>query len=270
MWILLRAIALALLVVVGLLLAGRDAWFTEALVGLTGAGAIGAVAPRSPAVTAAGMALGSVSALARPLNLVVGQFVTLLHELGHTVVAAAVGARPRGIVLRHDASGHATARWVGRGRLLRRLALAAVAFAGVPAAATVSAAGARLLVTVGPRPVLWSIAAAGALVAVLARSAWSLLIAILLGVLAMSALRDTAAPWAAGVVVGVLTATAIKTSYDNMRRVRLPILDGDDAQVAGSQLSLPSRLVLLVQVAVAAALSAWTVWLLVPGLASGN
>jgi hypothetical protein len=261
MWMLLRLAAIVILLVMGALIAGQG----ERLFG------IGLVRPRSgedpaSAVVLGGVSLGAVVALVRPLDRVVGQLVTLLHELGHTIVAAALGARPAGIVLRHDASGHARARWVRRTTPARRFALATVAFAGVPAAAALSAAGAQLLLIAGPNAVLWSLAVAGAVVAVLARSPWSLLVAGGLGALAVAALRDAAEPWAAGVVVGLLTATAIKTTYDNARAVGHPIRAGDDARAVGERLLLPARVVQLVQILVAGALSGWTLWLLAPGL----
>jgi hypothetical protein len=261
MWMLLRLTAMTVLLFTGALIAGQG----ERLIGL------GLAGPRpgedlAAAVVLGGVSLGAVVALVRPLDRVVGQLVTLLHELGHTIVAAALGARPAGIVLRHDASGHATARWVGHASPVRRFALATVAFAGVPAAAALSAAGAQLLLLAGPNAVLWSLAAAGAVVAALGRSPWSLLVAGGLGALAVAALRDPAEPWAAGMVVGLLTATAIKSAYDNARAVGRPIRAGDDARAVGERLLLPARLVQLVQIVLAGALSGWTLWLLAPGL----
>jgi len=264
MWSSLRILALTFLLVVGALVTGRGGWLLQVLD--TWSETVGATTmPRaplnlSPLATIGSLAAGGAAAVVRPAHRAVGQLVTLLHEVGHTVVAAALGARPRGIVLRHDASGHATASWVGQASPLRRLALGSVAFVGLPAAAAASAAAAQLLVVVGPRTVLWSVAGAGALVALLARSVWSLLIAAGTAGIAVAALGDTAEPWAAGAVVALVTAVAVKTTGDNLRRLRTPIREGDDARVVGADLGLPARLVQFVQVATGATLSGFTLW----------
>ena len=273
MWMLFRAIAIAVLAVVGLLLAAQGAWLFEAVdrgleaVG-TGVRLPRADPTRSTPVAAGGLVLGALVALISPTRRAVSQLVTLLHELGHTVVAAALGARPSGIVLRHDASGHATARWVGTPTPWRRVALATVAFAGLPAAATASTAGARLLVLAGPQAVLWSFAAAGVVVAMLARSAWSLLVAGSLAGLAALALSEAGQPFAAGAVIALLTATAVRVVSDTGRSIGRPIDEGSDARAVAGPLFLPARLVQCVQVAVAAALSVWTLWLLFPSTSS--
>ena len=272
MWALVRVIALAVAAGTALLLAGQGGWLLsiwDRAAGLIGTGAVtpgGRGALTQPTALAA-MTVGGAAALTRPADRVVGQLVTLLHELGHTVVAAALGARPAGIVLRHDASGHATARWIGRPGPSRRFALALVAFAGLPAAATASAAGAHLVGLAGAEPVLWTAAAAGVLVAVLARTVWSLLVAAGLAALTVAALSAAAAPWAGGVVVGVLTAVAVKSTRDNARALGRRIAPGDDARVVTGYIGLPARLVQFVQVVVAGALSVWTIWLLLPPLA---
>jgi hypothetical protein len=274
MWMLLRVLALAVLALIGLLIVGRGGWLldgVDAALALAGAEDVPrAGAIPSPVATIGGLSLGIVAAVTTPVHRVVGQLVTLLHELGHTVVAAALGARPAGVVLRHDASGHATARWTREATPLRRLALAAVAFAGLPAAAAVAAAGAQLLLLTGPRSVLWGVAVAGVVVGLLARSAWSLLIALAVAGLALAALREAVEPWAVGVVIGLLTATAVKTARDSAWAARRPIQRGDDARAVGGALVLPPRLVQLGQIALTAALSGWTLWLLARGLTSGG
>jgi hypothetical protein len=267
MWILLRLVALLVLSLVLLLLTGHGAWLLGALEVVSPTGSApgqrhGQTA--SVPVVAGGLGAGALAALVRPADRAVGQVVTLLHELGHTLVAAAFGARPAGIVLRHDASGHATARWVGRATVWRRLALAVVAFVGLPAATVTSATGARLLGVAGPDAVLWCFAAAGVVVAVLARSVWSLLVAAALTGLAVAALGEAAAPWARGVVVGALTAIALRATLDTARALRRPLHPGDDARVVGRHLRLPPRLVQLVQVATTMGLGIWSVLLLLP------
>lgn len=267
MWILVRVFALLVLVATGLLVAGRGELLLDVLDGLLGAIGVDGIDARNEAVLAwpamaGGVGVGVAVAAIRPGYRVVGQVVTLLHELGHTVVAAALGARPSGIVLRHDASGHATARWIGRSTPGRRLALAAVAFAGVPATAATAAAGAQLLLLVGPEAVLWGFAVVGLTVAVLARSPWSLLIAAGLAGLAWGALHEAVAPWTASIVVAMLVALAGTATRRDLRAIRTPIQEGDDARVVGRQLRLPARVVQLVQIAFAGALSIWLFWLL--------
>jgi hypothetical protein len=257
MWLLLRVLALTVVAAVVTLAAGGD----ELVVRLAGRGAelVGLGPPASgpgaelgATATAVTLAAGVVLALAAPSARGVRQVVTLVHELGHTVVAAALGARPSAIVLRHDASGHATARWVGRPTPARRLALAVVAAAGTPATTVGTWAGAQLYVAAGPRPVLWSLAAAAAVVAVLARSAWSLVIAVALGGAAVATLRDAAAPWAGAIVVGGLAAVAVRAVADDVRTLRAPITAGDDARAVARQLWLPARLVRTLLVATSA------------------
>jgi hypothetical protein len=275
MWVLLRLSALIVLAVIAALVAG---WGDE-LVGASGraAEALGAGPVASSggpdlgrSVTVAALAVGLVVAVVRPPSRAIRQIVTLVHELGHTVVATALGARPSGIVLRHDASGHATARWVGDASLGRRFALAAVAFAGVPAATVATASGAQLLSAAGSRPVLWSLAAIGLTVAVLARSPWSLAVAIVLVGLASAALRDVAEPWADGVAIGLLVAVAVRAVLDDLRALRSPIRDGDDARAVARQIWLPAKVVQLTQVVVSVAAGSWTIWVLTAGLRTGG
>ncbi len=269
MWMIVRVAAVLVILVLGVLIAGWGEGLLGVVDSVPGLGNVPGsqlAGDDRPATVAgiAGLVVGVLAAVLRPVARGVGQVVTLLHELGHTVVAAALGARPAGIVLRHDASGHATARWVGRPTWTRRFSLALVAFAGLPAAAVVTAAGAQLLRLLGPDAVLWSFAVAGGLVALLARSVWSLLVAAGLAGVALAALSEVAAPWAAAVVVALLTSVAVKTTVDNLRRLRWPIQEGDDARAVGRRLRLPARFVQWLQVVVAAVLSGWAVWLLLP------
>jgi hypothetical protein len=270
-WTLVRLAALLVLTLVAAVLAGAGEVVVAAVAGVaelagwelaTPDGGTGTTWEGSAVALAAGLAVG----LVRPPARLVRQVVTLVHELGHTVVAAALGARPSGIVLRHDASGHATARWIGRPSPGRRFALAAVAFAGVPAATVATATGAQLLTLAGPRPVLWSLAAVGVVVASLARSAWSLLIAVAFGGLAVVALRDAAEPWAGAAVVGLLAAVVVRAVLDDLRALRRPLHPGDDARAVGRQVWLPPRVVQVLQVAASTAAGAWTLWLLTPEL----
>lgn len=274
MWVVVRVVALAVLALMGVLLLGHGDWLFDLIDRAAGLVGAGPVTPRADAglsapAALAGVAVGLGAALTRPANRAVGQLVTLLHELGHTVVAAALGGRPAGIVLRHDASGHATARWGGHAGLTRRLALAAVAFAGLPAAAVVSAAGAHLLLLAGPEAVLWAFAIAGGAVAVLARSAWSVLVAGGLVGLAVAALHDAVAPWVGAAMVALLVATSARAALDALRTIGRPLRPGEDARVVARNIRLPAGLVRLVQVAACAVLSVWAVWLLLtapPGL----
>lgn len=271
MWSLVRLVAVAVLGVGALLVAGRGedvlAVVATALrpfdleVPTGAAGDTGWVP-----VSVIGVAVGAAAALVRPLDRVVGQLVTVLHELGHTLTAAALGGRPSGIVLRHDASGHATARWSSPGTLRQRTALAVVAFVGAPSAAAAAAAGAQAYLLAGPGTVLWGLAGASAVVTVLARSAWSFLVAAGLAAAAAVALRDAAEPWAASAVVGLVTAVAVRATRVEASAVAAPIAHGDDARVVARHLRLPARFVRWTQAAATVGLSAWSLWLLVAPL----
>ena len=268
MWLLIRLLALASCAVVLLLAAGQGTWLLETAdraLEVVGTGPL----PREDEaptgwIALSGLAVGLLGAAARPSRRLLGQLATLVHELGHTLVAAALGARPSGIVLRHDASGHATARWIGTPGPVRRLSLAATAFVGLPAPAVGAAAGAGLLQVAGPRPVLWSLALAGGVVAVLARSLWSLAVATGFIALAVLGLSEIAEPWAAGAVVGLLAAVALHAGLDAARRLTRPIPAGDDAHAVRRRVRLPARLVQVLQIACTVAAAAWTVWLLLP------
>lgn len=264
MWALSRAAALLVLAIVAVLLAGRGMWLLDLVdraVATGGAGPLprGGAGPGWPTV-GVGLVAGAAAAIVRPVRTLVGQIVTLLHELGHTLTAAALGARPAGIVLRHDASGHATARWLERAGWGRRVSLALTAFAGLPAPAAAAGAGAGLLAAAGPRAVLWALVAAGVVVAVLARSPWTLLVPAGLAGLAVVALSDPAQPWAAGVTVALLAAVATRSTAEAAGRLRRPITAGDDARAVHRQLRLPPRLVQVGQLAATGAAGARTVW----------
>jgi hypothetical protein len=264
MWALIRLAAVATLAVVAaLLFGGAEGLVTvgDRVARLGGFGPLPrAAGSLGSAGTGAAMAVGLGVALLAPTRRVIGQLNTLLHEVGHILVAAALGARPSGIVLRHDASGHATARWASRPGPVRRISLAATAFAGLPAPAVAAAAGAHLLISVGPRAVLWSLVVAGAVVTLLARSLWSLLVALSLACLAVVALSDAAEPWAAGLTVGVVVAVAVSAVGDAARRLRVPIPRGDDAHAVRQQLRLAPRLVQTLQVLATSAAGVWAVW----------
>jgi hypothetical protein len=267
MWVLIRLLALAVVAVVLLLAAGQGTWLVDALdrvVEMVGVDPLPRDRALAERTALGGLAAGVLAAATRPIRRLLGQLATLLHELAHILVAAALGARPSGIVLRHDASGHATARWVGSPGPVRRLSLAATAFIGLPGPAIAAAAGAGLLQVAGPRPVLSSLAAAGGVVAVLARSLWSLVVAAGFVGLAIAGLSEAAQPWAAGAVVGLLAAVALHAGVDAVRRLRRPIPAGDDAHAVRRRVRLPARLVQFMQVAITVSSAAWTVWLLLP------
>ena len=267
MWTLIRAVALAVAVLVLLLAAGQGEWLVVV------ADRAGRVLGRdpilvgsSPAARAvlAGGALGMLVGLGAPR--VVAQLATVLHELGHTVTSAALGARPSGIVLRHDASGHATARWTARPGGVRRLSLAVTAFVGLPAPAVAAAAGAEVLLLAGHRPVLIAATVAAGVVALLARSAWSLLVALVLGALGVAGLTEAGAPWAAGATVAVLVALAVHVAVDGVRRLGRPIAPGDDAAVVRGRVGVPAGLARLLQVVVVVAASGRVAWVLLDRL----
>lgn len=266
MWLMVRLAALVVLLGVGLLVVGAGPRLVDLVTDATTAVGRDVTPPRASGLDlwslASGAALGTLAALAAPARRLIRQVDTLLHELGHTLVAAAVGARPSGIVVRHDASGHATARWTHRGSPLRRLQLALVAFVGLWAPAAAAAAALALLVVAGPEPVLVGAAAAGLLVGVLARSGWSLLVALAFAGAAVGALQDAVAPYATGVVVTIGVAVSIRTVLDAGTALGRPLQAGDDARVAARHVHLPARFVQALQVAVSAALVGRTGWVL--------
>jgi hypothetical protein len=266
MWPLVRLLALAVLAVLVVLATGQGGMLLDGVDAALGLLGLGPWPTDAEAVTSwaalGGLLGGLVLALGAPRPL--SQVATLLHELAHTLVSAALGARPSGIVLRHDASGHATARWVQRPGPVHRLSLAATAFVGLPGPAVAAAAGAGLLQAVGPRAVLWATAAAGAIVAALARSAWSLVVAVTVAGLALAGLADAAEPWIAGVVVALLAAVAVHAAIDALRRPLRPIHPGDDAHAVRRRLRVPARLVQVLQVLVTVAAAAQALRLLLP------
>lgn len=267
MWSLVRALALVTVALVVALLGGAGPAIVDGVQRFTGAADAAWLLGPEPATSTSlwvGAAVGAAAALLRPTAAAIRQLVTLLHELGHTLVAAAAGARPAGVVLRHDASGHATARWVGDAGPGRRVVLAAVAVVGLPSPVAATAAGAAALVLFGPEPVLWATAAAGVLVAVLARSAWSFAVALACAGLALAALRDAVAGWATAIVVALLVAVAVRATVDAARRVGRPIAAEDDARAVTAQLRLPARAVLVAQVAVTVLLALRTAVALAP------
>lgn len=259
--------SIAVLAVVVLLLAGQGPWLVDLQARVLGAAPAGGAPAAGSTGAVIGMLAGLGASVVPPVARAVAQVVTLLHELGHIVVAAALGARPAGIVLRHDASGHATARWRGDPGPLRRLALAVVALIGLPAPAVAAAAGVELLVVAGPEPVLWSAAIAGTVVALLARSLWSLMVALVLVGLAILALGEAAQPGIAAAAVGLLVAVALSSVLDALPRLTGRIRAGDDARVVASLLRVPARLVRWAQVLAVLAAGGWALWrLLAPTL----
>lgn len=271
MWTLIRAVALAVLVVVAALSLSQGSWLFDSIDRLTELVGLGPVARQEPSLTtpalAGSLAAGVAAASLRPSGRAVGHIVTLLHELGHTIVAAALGGRPAGIVLRHDASGHATARWHLRPGGGPRLSFGLTAFVGMPAPAVAAASAAGLLTVAGPHAVVWSVVAAAAIVAILARSPWSLVVAAGLAGVAVMALAERFEPWIAGAVVALITAVALRSVADAGRRLGRPIPDGDDARAVRRAGPVPPRLVQVVQVGVTAAASMWAVWLVVAAAA---
>ena len=271
MWIVVRLIAVAALAAGGVLLAGHGTWLLVTLDSFAAkfrAGPVmaGRETPLEWPVAAGGLLVGLAAASWPPAARLVSHLTTLLHELGHVVVAAALGGRPSGIVLRHDASGHARTRWLGRATPLRRFAIATVAFSGRLAPPAAAAVGAQLTLVAGPRGVLWSLTAAAVVVTILARSPWSLLVALALAAVAATALTDAMAPASAGAVVALLGGIALSSIYDQVRVLRSRVVAGDDAVVVARELRLPVRLTRLCQVTVAMSLAVWTLWLLLSSL----
>ena len=267
MWALVRAVATATLAAIVVLVFDLADDVYRLLAGASSVAGRDLPAPTGadldPVVTAVaavvGMAAGSP---AGRLGRAVSHAVTFLHEFGHVLVAAACGARPSGIVLRHDTSGHATSRWRAGSGPVRRLQKAAVATFGYPAAPTFTAAAAALLLFAGPRPVLWACAAAAVLVAVLARSWWTAVVAAAFGAVAAAGLSAAAVPYAAGVAVALLVAIVVNALTVEVRRYVRPLAAGDDALAVRAQIGVPAKAVQTIQVAWSVAAGGWTGWLL--------
>jgi hypothetical protein len=268
MWTLIRLLAITLTVVLVLLVVGAGEAVHELVTDLADRAGLELPA-REPAgldtvVVVAGLVVGLVLAdpRGRGIGSATSHAVTLLHELGHVLIAAACGARPAGIVLSHDASGHATSRWTQRRGPLARVQRAATAFSGYPAPATFAAAGAAILVAFGPRAVLWSVAGAAALVAVLARSGWTFLVAGAFGAVAIVSLSERAAPYVVAVAVALLVAIAVHSAILEARRFFRPMSEGHDAFAVRREIAIPARLTMTVQSLWTVAAAGWTVWLI--------
>jgi hypothetical protein len=268
MWTLIRLLALALTAVLAMLVVGAGEALYELAADLAGRASLELPAREPAELDAVVVATGLLVGLAlsdpwgRGIGSATSHAVTLLHELGHVLVATACGARPAGIVLSHDASGHATSRWIQRRGPFARAQRAATAVFGYPAPATFAAAGAAVLVGFGPRPVLWSLTGAATLVAVLARSGWTFLVASALGAMAVVSLSERAAPYAVGVAVALLVAVAVHNAILEARRFARPMSGGHDAFAVRREIAVPARLTMTVQALWTVAAAGWTLWLI--------
>lgn len=260
MWPLVRLTAVLLLVLLGLTLADLGGWTFEAVGGL-----LGRVGASPPTVEPADLTAGRVAAAA-VIGLVAGRLrptghaVTFLHEFAHVLVATACGARPTGVVLHRTGGGHASYRYPATGPVRQRLARAATAVVGYPAAAVAAAAGAGLLVLAGPRPVLWVVAGTAVVVTVLSRSPWAAAVSLALGTLAVAALSERAEPYAAGAVVALTVALSTRNLVDDVRQLRTRLPSDHDARQVQAAVGLPAGVVRVLQTAVTLGATALVAW----------
>ena len=138
--------------------------------------------------------------------------VTVVHEFGHVAVAVAVGGRPSGVRLHRDSSGLTS--WQGRrphGRVRRTL----VVGAGIPA------------------PALAGLAVVVAVVALLIRNPWGVVVVAVLvaGLVVSWRASDTVAAVVLAAVGRLLATGALRAAWTELR-TRRSRPDGDAAQLA--------------------------------------
>lgn len=202
------------------------------------------------------LALALAAAMYRPLWLVVRYIDTLVHELGHAMWAAVVGARPGAISIHLDSSGLAHSWWSGQPGRVRR---SVVALAGYLAPPIVGFSAVQAYRT--GYGALWLTVAAAITafaLAVLLRNVMAVVVAIV--VLGVAVVILTQAPSTAGeasVLVGtVLAVTGIRSALNHLRLART---DGSDAATVHTALRIPARFVAFMQVAAATVLGVMTI-----------
>ncbi|GAB76995.1 Peptidase M50B-like [Austwickia chelonae] len=161
---------------------------------------------------------------------VVRHLVTLVHEAGHAIVAAAVGRQLTGIRLHSDSSGVTVSRGRPRGP-----GMIATVLAGYPAPALVGLAGAFVLRTGYAVALLWGLVVTCALMLLLIRNLYGLWTIAVTGV-SVAALSWSAPPHvvsgAAYAVVWVLLLAAPRSVVESQRERSRGVRSGDADQLA--------------------------------------
>lgn len=213
--------AALLLVVAG---AYASAWLLPRYGVSGGVGTVALMAAASGAVLAA-------TPVARPLR----HLSTFFHELAHCVAAVAVGASPRRITYRPDATGLAVLEFPGRvGRWRRSLVLLAgyLGPAVTAGALTAGIAAGRSRETL----VVLAGCAAGALV-LLVRNAWGAFVAAVVGILCWIGARSVPAGLIEAVPAFLAGALAVLGVRDAGEQYRLR--DPGECDAAGIAAELP-------------------------------
>lgn len=205
-------------------------------------------------VLAAVLVLVAVS----PLWRVVGVVVTLVHELGHALVARLAGRRFHGFVLRADMSGHAITSGRPRG-----LGLILTTAAGYPAPAITGALLARAAIHGWSAPVLTGIGI-GLLVFALVRVRSLYTAATVITTIAATAAlwwwRDDARQAIVLIAAGVLL---IAGAWRHLGALRSPREKGSDPDVLARLTRIPAA----VWIAGFALAAGWATWDVVQMLA---
>ena len=190
---------------------------------------------------------------------VVRHLVTLLHEAGHAAAGALVGRRVHGIRLHADTSGLTLSRGRPRGPGMVLMLLA-----GYPAPALVGLAGAVLLSQGYAAGLLWALVLLCAVVLLLVRNVYGLLVVVATGVL-VALLSWTAEPWLlsglATALVWVLVLAAPRSVVE-LQRQRRRGARGTDVDQLAVLTGVPAVLWVALLWAVTVAALGLTGWLL--------
>lgn len=196
------------------------------------------------------------------------RLLTLFHEAGHVAIATVYGARPHGLVVNGDGSGHAAFAWPRRRTPLRRFAHASVAFAGEVSAPLFVLASVHLLLTVGPLPVWGLLAAVGAAALLLSRSLLAFTLAGLVVAAAATALSPQLASWSFSAAVVLLAALTATSAIDLFQKLSGGTFDaGSDQRVVAAKVFVPARIVMVAQTLIGWAATAAAGYTLAVGVA---
>jgi hypothetical protein len=207
--------------------------------------------PAAVGLVAVVFALALAAACYRPTWLVLRYADTLTHELGHALVAAALGGRPGAVSIRMDSSG--LAQWSGNMGRIRR---SVVALAGYLAPPLVGLSGLQSY-RAGYSTLWLAVAAAVCLTAVLVllRNLFGFIVAASVSAALVTVLTylPDLAPMATVFASTVLVVSGARSALGHLR---LRDMTGSDAVAVREALFIPARLVAAGQLVVAVALGA--------------